>query len=562
MKTRAKIAIAIILVLMIVGIVGGIMLLIGEEDSGKSSENNKKESNSTMVPTDAPKKTPTPIVRLDNISVDDYVSSLDSDCLYVEAGHANGVQYDLVKWLIKDLNFYLYLPTGVDNTDLTLWETYSEDVYIDEKIIVNGNKFELSVGQHTVRIGDYTANLEVMMSANVPSVFIKTENKDGLSQLKISKDIQMSGEIAFMDVYGNVVATTMERINGRGNTSWDSAGVFGKYPFNIKLQDKTDVFGMGNNKKWCIIPQVFDEALIRNILVNDLARAVGLENTPNAENVDVYFNGEYIGTYLLSQRVDMGKNKLIPSESGYLVECELMERYDVEENKFRTNRGQAIIVKAPDTVTSTKVDEIQDYIQRVEEAIYAEDGYNGRGEHYSDLIDVDSFVKVYLINEFSMNLDGGATSFFMYKDGDDKLKAGPVWDFDWAFGSYESRDGINLVEGTSWYIKNKKMYDGNDLAIMAKLCSHTEFWEMVKEEWRNSFKAAVTSQLEGGNLMPIDGYLDKYKDTAAMNFTRYDILPTAYTWGSSDTGRTYEENMEFLKEYYKRRIEFFDENMK
>ena len=55
--------------------------------------------------------------------------------------------------------------------------------------------------------------------------------------------------------------------------------------------------------------------------------------------------------------------------------------------------------------------------------------------------------------------------------------------------------------------------------------------------------------------------MDKYKDTAAMNFTRYDILPTAYTWGSSDTGSTYEENMEFLKEFYRRRIEVLDENI-
>ncbi len=567
MKKNSKIGIGILAILCVLGIAFGISTLTdGKEQSG---DDNIQDGVATVAPTDiatsppnnVPTKTPTPIVKLDNISVDDYVSSLHSDCLYVEMGHANGVQYDLIKWQIKNLNYYLYLPTGGNNESLTLWETYEEDVFIDEKLIVNGNKYELSVGQHTVRIGDYVATLEVMKSANVPSLFIKTNDKDGLANLKISKDVKLSGEIAFVDTYGNVTATIMERINGRGNTSWISAGVFGKYPFNIKLQEKTEVLGMGNNKKWCIIPQVFDESLIRNILANDLARAAGLKYTPNAENADVYFNGEYIGTYLLSQRVDLGKNKLIQSEDGYLVECELMERYDAEENKFRTSRGQAIIVKAPDTVTSEKLSEIQDYIQRVEDAIYSEDGYNSNGEHYSSLIDVDSFVKIYLINEFSMNLDGGATSFFMYKDGDDKLKAGPVWDFDWAFGSYESRDGVNLVDGTSWYIKNKKMYDGDDLAIMAKLCTHPEFWDKVKAEWNNSFRGYVTAQLEGGSLMSIDKYMEKYEATAAMNFTKYDILPTAGNYGSSDTGSTYEENKEFLKEFYRRRIEFLDENM-
>lgn len=496
----------------------------------------------------------------DNLTVDDYISTLFPNNVYAEVGHANGVAYDLVKWQIIDSVYYLFLPTGVDNTSLTLWETYEEELFIDDISIVNGEKYDLAIGKHTIKFGDTTATLEVMMSANVPSVFIKTANKNGLAMLLGSKENSLSGEIAFVGIDGSVTATAMERINGRGNTSWNAGRLFGKYPFNIKLTEKTDVFGMGNNKKWCIIPQVFDESLIRNVLSNDLARAAGLENTPNAENVDVYFNGEYIGTYLLSQRVDMGKNKLISSEEGFLVECELMERYDAEENKFITDRNQAIIVKAPDTVEPADLVTIQDYMQRVEDAIYSPDGYNSSGEHYSDLIDVDSFVKVYLINEFSMNLDGGATSFYMYKAGDDKLKAGPVWDFDWAYGSYAYRDGVDLARGKSWYIRYKKQYDGYDLAIMAKLCAHPEFWTKVKEEWNNSFSGYVKSQLEGGSLTSIDEYKEKYQATAAMNFIRYDILAT-HEWGSTNTGSTYEANIAFLKGYYRNRIEFLDEKM-
>lgn len=516
----------------------------------------------TKAPTKAPTKKPTPTVKPDNVSVDEYVSSLKSDYLYAEVGSTNGVAYDLVRWYQKSTTYYLFLPTSADNTSITLWETYNnKDIYIDGEKVVNGNKYNLSLGDHKLTIGTSTATLSVMHSANVPTVFIKTANKDGLSQLKNSKEFALSGEITFMDTDGSVTAAVMEKINGRGNTSWNAGSLFGKYPFNIKLQERTNVFGMGNNKKWCIIPQVFDESLIRNVLMNDLSRAVGLEYTPNAENVDVYFNGEYIGTYLLSQKVDLGKNKLIKSEEGFLIECELMERYDAEENKFRTSRGQAVIIKAPDTISNAKLNEISDYMQRVEDAVYADDGYNSQGEHYSDLIDVDSFVKVYLINEFSMNLDGGATSFFMYKEGNEKLQAGPVWDYDWALGSYESRDGVNLVRGDSWYIKNKRLYDGDDLALMAKLCTHEEFWDKVKAEWNNSFKAAVTAQMKGGNLMSIDQYYAKYEATAAMNFKRYDILPTAYTWGSSDTGKTYKANMDFLKNFYKRRIDFFDKNI-
>ena len=542
-KSRLIIAIALAAIILITGAIVAILKFTKPNEQPASGE----DVTTQTLPDD-------------NLSVDDYISTLFPNNVYAEVGHANGVAYDLVKWQIIDSVYYLFLPTGVDNTSLTLWETYEEELFIDDISIVNGKKYNLAVGKHAIKFGDTTATLEVMMSANVPSVFIKTDNENGLAMLLGSKENSLSGEIAFVGIDGSVTATAMERINGRGNTSWNAGRLFGKYPFNIKLTEKTDVFGMGNNKKWCIIPQVFDESLIRNVLSNDLARAAGLENTPNAENVDVYFNGEYIGTYLLSQRVDLGKNKLISSEEGFLVECELMERYDAEENKFITERNQAIIIKAPDTVEPADLFTIQDYMQRVEDAIYSPDGYNSNGEHYSDLIDVDSFVKVYLINEFSMNLDGGATSFYMYKAGDDKLKAGPVWDFDWAYGSYAYRDGVDLARGKSWYIRYKKQYDGNDLAIMAKLCAHPKFWSKVKEEWNNSFSGYVKSQLEGGSLTSIDEYMEKYQATAAMNFTRYDILST-HEWGSTNTGSTYETNIAFLKGYYRNRIEFLDEKL-
>lgn len=67
------------------------------------------------------------------------------------------------------------------------------------------------------------------------------------------------------------------------------------------------------------------------------------------------------------------------------------------------------------------------------------DGYttDSKGERHalSDYIDIESLARMYLLQEFSMNLDSGITSFYLYKDsdltGDGKLHAAPVWDFVW-----------------------------------------------------------------------------------------------------------------------------------
>jgi hypothetical protein len=82
---------------------------------------------------------------------------------------------------------------------------------------------------------------------------------------------------------------------------------------------------------------------------------------------------------------------------------------------------------------------------------------------YADYIDIDTYIDWWLVHELAFNGEPNhPKSTYMHKDRNGKLKAGPVWDFDWAYGSYENRDGINLVEGNSWYIRNKKMYDSED----------------------------------------------------------------------------------------------------
>ena len=317
--------------------------------------------------------------------------------------------------------------------------------------------------------------------------------------------------------------------------------------------------------------------------------------------MDVYYNNEYIGTYLLSQRVNVGKNSLVkiydlekenekanegvnldnlnrksvggdingceygsykycevPNDPadiscGYLIEFELNERYASEKCGFVTSRGQPVIIKCPEVCSKAEVEYIRDYVQRVEDAVYSSDGKNSNGEHYSSLIDVDSFTKVYLINEISMNLDATATSFFMYLDKDSLLKAGPIWDFDWALGSYQSRNGFDLSKGTGWYVRNKKIYGNDQKDLIATLCSHDDFWNNVKTVWNNSMSGNLQTIIN-----KIDSYGSFYSATADMNFTRFNILRRNPEWGSANTGTTYDANIKYLKNFLERRLDFIN----
>ena len=60
-----------------------------------------------------------------------------------------------------------------------------------------------------------------------------------------------------------------------------------------------------------------------------------------------------------------------------------------------------------------------------------QDPFNG----YRRYIDIDSFVDFFILNELSNNVDAYRLSTFIHKDISGKLKMGPIWDFNLAFGN-------------------------------------------------------------------------------------------------------------------------------
>ena len=78
--------------------------------------------------------------------------------------------------------------------------------------------------------------------------------------------------------------------------------------------------------------------------------------------------------------------------------------------------------------------------QSVENAILAEDGTDPvTGKKWMELIDLDSWVKAYLIGELFGNIDTGFSSEYYYFDASDpsgKIYAGPVWDYDETMGKF------------------------------------------------------------------------------------------------------------------------------
>ena len=489
------------------------------------------------------------------------------------------------RWLLS-------MPSYAENTQTTL-QLRGDSISIDGKNFSSGDTLTaLSAGEHKVVYGGTTYWLDVFYASEIPSVFINTEN--GMEQVLADKSHKEGGEIYILSGDSFEYAGVLDYIKGRGNATWTQP----KKPFNIKLDEKTNLFNMGKNKGWSLLANYVDTTHLRNITAMAVADAAGLHYTSKYQPVDLWIDNQYYGHYTLIEKVEIGENRVeitnlaelteeanpdidieegelmgtrgeesgttkgsykwvdIPNNpenitGGYLLECELSYRYDNEASGFVSNYGQPMVGKEPEFASKEQVEYIRDYYQQLEDAVLSDDGYNKEGKHYSDYIDVESMARMYVFQEYVRNLDIGKTSFYYYKDVDGKIVASPVWDFDMALGHYYIIGNRNLDDPTDFMATGSTL-DTGDYTLVSLLCRHAEFRELAAKVWQEDF-------------VPVTEMLDKYiADLAAYTKSSAVMDKNKWTEGfartTTDVPQWYGDQVVRLREFMTARADFMDKN--
>ncbi len=243
---------------------------------------------------------------------------------------------------------------------------------------------------------------------------------------------------------------------------------------------------------------------------------------------------------------------------GYLLELEIGKRYANEPSGFVTNNSQRVVVKAPEFVSKDQVEYISGYWQEMEDALCSDDGYNSLGKHYSEYIDLVSYARQYLIQEWSSNWDAGLTSNYFYKDLNDKIHAGPIWDFDTTLLNYAGRDGVDLTDPTNLHAKSRNLFYNSLIGsntvksfpnIYALGFKHKAFVETVESENKNNLIPAAWNIIN----KKVDKYADSIENAAVMNAIRWNYYETT----DADTIKMgYREEVGRVKDFMKARTEF------
>jgi len=357
-----------------------------------------------------------------------------------------------------------------------------------------------------------------------PELIIKTKN----SQAVTSKDEWLEdASITLVDENEKSTDLGLTSIKGRGNSTW----TYPKKPYALKLNEKIELMGFKKEKRFNLLADYIDRTHLRNAVSFKIAsKAKALEWTPDGTHVNLTLNGKDMGLYFLCEHIKIAKNRVNLKDGGYILELDVY--YD-EAFKFRSKLlDLPVQLKDPDPedLSEDAKQGIIDYFNAAEDSVV-------NGGNWRELVDEDSFVDWWIVLELTQcGEPGHPKSCYMHRDKDGKLKAGPVWDFDW--GTFRSGSEVTAFrcKKTLWY-----KYLFNDKDFVAK----------VKERWNAS----------KNDYLSVTDFIDKTAEKIEDAVESDSKLWPMTTEVNKDESLSFENAVSRMKSNFKQHWEWMDKQI-
>ncbi|MBE7064279.1 MAG: hypothetical protein E7384_00470 [Ruminococcaceae bacterium] len=475
--------------------------------------------------------------------------------------------------------YYVFLPSYAKMENINIKSTQGYRVYIDDcEYTISNNCLSLSADKEYslkictefgVTVADET--LVILKSENIATMSLRLTN-GSIEDIHKDKETEKSGICTLIKSDTEVeYVGFFSSFRSRGNSTWWEK----KKPYVIEFEQNVELFNMGYSSKYCLLANACDESNLRNKMVYDASKEIGLTAAIDSEFVDLYIDDVYYGLYLLTENIDISPSCVnitnlesvtqsanyyslkeysnsisnvsgiemkyydIPSEptditGGYLLEIDSIGRAKSDNSYFILPDNTAFSVKFPRYATQGQIVYISNLMYEIKEKLATTD--------YNDYIDVDSWVKYYLIQECFANTD--QYSLYFYKDSDkvsDKVYAGPIWDFDFSMGSlYLGKDA------------NPKAFYSNMFGYYKTLYNNEIFKELLKKEYKDSFRNLLV-KYANEKLLEYEKLIQK---SYSMNSKRWEgVQPYA----SGNHYDSFHEHIEYLSRFLNERIAFLDD---
>ncbi len=535
---------------------------------------------------------------------------------------------------------YIFMPSGTNIGNLSttdLWAINNNSAAVDIYVAGYGAKsgFTRIARGSSTNIGSIATNrsgvyylsyrvsptssiqtLAFMFSAKVSTMLVVSVDPShdrAWVEGDFNHERSASVTVLMVNPSGRVIYTSAKdgdaSIKGRGNSTW-TAEPGGKKPYQVKLAKKADLLGTGdkNNaaKKWLLLANANDVTLLHNTLAYNLGLELGMVGTECAP-IDLFYDGEYRGNYLLCEKVEIGDGRVDITDLGKAIEKALEKGgYDIdtltrtaratnyygmeyqyisgldnilanlgvtlditggylleidtayyrsEACWFQTSWGY-VVVKEPEYASKSMMKYISEYFEL---AIRNLNDGNSSANRSGNVFDLNSLAKTVLVSEFTKNIDAFYSSTYFYKDIDSVSKllyAMPLWDFDGSMGARIDR-GDHFGNNYSGFICSGTVIKGPSSGVV--LARARSLWTTRMSALIHNVvlggKSAVGS---AGKLRSLAYYRDQISVSQRLNQMIFGLTAFVNEMKPYDT---YDANYNFLVNWIRNRAGFFDDEV-
>ena len=340
------------------------------------------------------------------------------------------------------------------------------------------------------------------------------------------------------------------------------------------------LLGMPEESDWVLHAPYSDKSLMRNILAYQLGRDLG-HYAPRTKLCEVVLNGEYQGVYVLIEKIKRDKNRVDIAKlkeedisgdditGGYIIKID-KDDTRTEERWFSAypppyrDSAQQVPFRYEypdeDEMAPEQKAYIQQYVKEFEDAL-AGDNFTDPEEGYAKYIDVNSFIDLFIINEVSKDIDAYRLSTYLYKqkvtDGG-KLVMGPLWDYNFSFGNVDycvdsgpeglALDFSKLCPGEFWLAP----------FWWERFLEDSAYSEQLAQRWAGLRQNQLATEQVMSRIDSVATLLNQ--EAQQRNFVRWPILGE-FVWPNAFVGQTYQEELDYLKDWTTRRLAWLDETL-
>ncbi len=374
-----------------------------------------------------------------------------------------------------------------------------------------------------------------------------------------------------------------------------SSATFPQTPYKIETWDNANqdldypLLGMPSDSDWALIPPYYDRTLIRNPFTFRLGKDMGMQ-APRDAFAEVYINydggaisdADYQGIYWFTETIKNNKvrtklKQLEPQDTtapeisgGYIFKFDQMA---AEEPKLTCTgsdpiAGMGIIggggkksgtcwtdleVVDPDPLNAEQQAWVTDHIQHFHDCLHQ----TPIGD-YASFIDVPSFVDNLIVNELTLNVDAYVRSAFYHKDRDQKIKAGPLWDYNFALGGVGAMEAApKTTTDTGWRYSGTRNVNN----WYPKLTADPAFMAQVKTRYQELRKTLLSDAAVKQRMADLAAPL---KQAVVRDFAKWPVSAiikstTGFTGGP--TAPTWEGQLQVMEDFLIARLAWMDANL-